>query len=222
MGTSRFNHNGKFKFSFGYLISLMAKFTGGIWLIILLLQRRRRCGNENNNERRLASKINDNKINIMMYYNLWLSIKAGFQLVLISECVAAATTANCVPGGCGPCVTERIMTTTQHINNNDNDDSNSNIDKSLPTSQSSHSFVPSHVPLYDCASTMKDVCDKLCKLPICWWPHYTLTMVQRYMPILRAKFGSKAAKIYQQEIVDKVNSNDIYCYCGYTDMLETE
>jgi len=58
-----------------------------------------------------------------------------------------------------------------------------------------------HLPLYDQAVSIFNVCDNILQIPIHFWPSCTVTVVQRYMPILRAKFGRVKVQDIHQKIV---------------------
>lgn len=71
-----------------------------------------------------------------------------------------------------------------------------------------------HPPNYDRALPMRHVCDNLLQLPVHWWPPSSVTMVQRYLPILQAKFGASFVEDFAQKIV-QAWQNDATCLdCG--------
>lgn len=51
------------------------------------------------------------------------------------------------------------------------------------------SFNIRHDPSYDRTLPMRHTLDNLLQLPISWWPFYAVTMAERYLPLLKAKFG---------------------------------
>ena len=102
------------------------------------------------------------------------------------------------------------------IQENDQIDDKSLVSPARRHADEALTIVP-HLPLYDCATTMKVICDNLFHVPICWWPPYTVDLVQRYLPILQAKYGSKIVDKYQQEIVGAFANKKNRMYCHFSD-----
>jgi hypothetical protein len=92
-----------------------------------------------------------------------MSVVAGCQLVLACECVAVS---------CTGCYLHNEGTTGVTIET------------------SSGIFNIRHAPLYDRATPMRHVVENLLQLPLFLWPSSSMTMVYRYLPILRIKFKS--------------------------------
>ena len=156
-------------------------------------------------KRRLVRDENDDyESDSIVRYNFWNSIRAGFQLILVSECVAAS----CL--GCGPVIMGEFNITA-----------GLRQDESIePTTSiiANKSHFAAHPPLYDRATPMKHVCDNMLQLPISWWQPYAVEIVQRYIPILRAKYGSKVVKEFQQRIIHPFRDGKVTCFvCGTTD-----
>jgi hypothetical protein len=92
-----------------------------------------------------------------------MSVMAGIQLVLACECVAVSCT------GC-------------YLHNKGREGLTTAI---LP---SCGVFNIRHAPHYDRATPMRHVVENLFQLPLFLWPSSSMTMVYRYLPILRIKF----------------------------------
>jgi hypothetical protein len=102
------------------------------------------------------------------------SVLSTLRLVAACECVAAGCP------GCGPLVPSSIG--------------------SKPTFVQTVSFA--HDALYDCVTPMRHFCDNLLQLPVTYWPSFTISFVERYLPLLKLKFGSKANE-FERSIVLK-------------------
>ena len=100
-----------------------------------------------------------------VYSLLRESVDAGFQIVLAGECVAAECP-GCQIVGHGSEIGVRGL-----------------------------DFCPKHEPNYDRALVCRHICDNLLRIPVFWWPPSGLIMVMRYVPLMRARFGSLMASI---------------------------
>ena len=100
-----------------------------------------------------------------VYSLLRESVDAGFQIVLAGECVAAECP-GCQIVGHGNEVGGRGL-----------------------------NLCPKHEPHYDRALVCRHICDNLLRIPLFWWPPSGLVMVMRYVPLMRARFGSLTASI---------------------------
>eukprot|EP00980_Cylindrotheca_fusiformis_P006372 scaffold1356_cov123-Cylindrotheca_fusiformis.AAC.53 len=92
-----------------------------------------------------------------------ISVEAGFALVLAGECCAA---------NCSGCYDDYF-----------------NGDSATTTTRSSL-LVIHHEANYDRALPMRHALDNLLQLPISWWPPCALDMAERYLPLLKAKYGT--------------------------------
>lgn len=59
--------------------------------------------------------------------------------------------------------------------------------------------VSKYEPLYDRATAMYEACEDLMKIPKHAWPSNAIAMAEKYLPVLKAKFGNKEKKILQFE-----------------------
>jgi hypothetical protein len=181
-----------------------------------------------------SSSFADYKHDEILCPNFWYSVWAGFQLVLACECVAANCT-GCAPLLLGPAAhlpfpTRHTPPTTQPKGNHQSDQLPSQkvehhvsdisvVQGESQTASSSavSSYYFPHAPLYDRATPMRHVCDNLLQLPVAWWPPYAVAMTQRYLPLMRAKFGSVYVQEFDTGIVQPFLSGRVICYvCGTT------
>jgi hypothetical protein len=56
------------------------------------------------------------------------------------------------------------------------------------------SLVIKHDANYDRALPVRHTLDNLLQLPISWWPYYALVMAERYLPLLKAKYGTDESR----------------------------
>lgn len=112
---------------------------------------------------------------------LRMSVVAGMQLVLACECVAA---------GCPGCYLDLSAGYDAEAGGGEQPrpSSCSDDDDSNHASTAAAALRICHPPHYDRATPMRHVCENLLQMPIHMWPSDGLTMVVRYVPILRAKF----------------------------------
>jgi len=116
-----------------------------------------------------------------VYSLLRQGVDAGIQIVLSGECIAA---------GCSGC----------QIVANYEDGIGWNGLRPWPV----------HEPNYDRALVWRHVCDNLMRFPIFWWPPTALLMVQRYVPLMRARFGSSTTAAVEEHAFHLLNT--LRCY----------